>query len=114
MHCPLYIDFTRECIKEVEIMPNNTLLYCTTDKYKDCPFYKIIKKEKGVCENIKKCHAFPHLQLSGFEPFVEVSERFCTSPSHKKCQRYILKKSGEEVPEDLHPDGTIMNNEASI
>ena len=79
MSCPLYIDYTRECIREIEIIPNNTLEYCTSSKYKKCPFYRIIKKEKNICECIKKCAAFK--------------------------QRYVLKKKGGNVPDDMHPSG---------
>ena len=105
MSCPLYIDYTRECIREIEIIPNNTLEYCTSSKYKKCPFYRIIKKEKNICECIKKCAAFKYFQLSGFDKFIELSEKYCTSTNYKKCKRYVLKKKGGNVPDDMHPSG---------
>ena len=43
MSCPLYNDFTRECVEKFpEIVSIGTYDYCSSDGYKTCPFYKII------------------------------------------------------------------------
>ncbi len=108
--CPMFIDNTRECIKEIEFLPSNTLDFCLNSKFADCPFYKIIKKEK-VCENISKCPMFRHFEVQQFDAFVRISNAFCTSKNYPKCQRYQLKKSGQKVPDDLMPDGKFIGEE---
>ena len=85
MTCPKYIDYTRECIREIEFMPENTLEFCETDKFKKCPFYEILSNKKGVCKNIKECPAFERFTYYDFENFVKIANEWCTSEKHKKC-----------------------------
>ncbi|MEM2954920.1 MAG: hypothetical protein QW625_03170 [Candidatus Nanoarchaeia archaeon] len=110
MPCPKFIDNTRECIKEIDFVPLNTFKFCTTNKYKKCPFYLILSGNKDICENIRKCPFFRRFTLYDFDKFVEISNKYCTSKNHIKCKRYILKKQGKEVPENLHPDGHFVND----
>ncbi len=108
MSCPLFVDFTRECIKEVEFTPTDTTEFCATEKYVDCPFYRLLIKKGDVCKNIGKCPAFKNFQVGDFNKFVEISNRFCTSKNHVSCKRYITKESGQPVPISLHPDGSFV------
>jgi hypothetical protein len=108
MACPLYRDFTRECVEKIESLPADTMGYCESGKYKDCPFYRIITRKGEVCANVAKCSAFAKFRLGDFEKFVEISNRFCTSKDHVKCKRFILKASGKDVPVTLHPDGRMI------
>jgi hypothetical protein len=109
-NCPLFVDFTRECIKDIEVYPHEItqemLGFCRTPRYAQCPFYQILKTDKPVCKNIKKCPAFKNFQSADFDEFAEISNTYCTSANHKNCQRYITKETGEPVPIDLHPDGS--------
>jgi len=108
MPCPRFIDNTRECIQEIEFLPRNTFDYCTTEKYVGCPFYLILTGDAKVCANIRKCPAFKNFELSDFEKFILMTDKYCVSENHKNCQRFILKAKGEEVPVSLHPDGHLV------
>lgn len=106
MECPFFIDYTRECLKEIETLPADTLTLCTTERYVDCPFYRRIKKIGFVCEFVSGCPAYESLQVGHFEEFVVISKQYCLSENNLKCQRYILRKQGQPVPKELLPDGT--------
>lgn len=111
-HCPLFVDFTRECIRDIEVYPHEItkemLEFCKTSQYSKCPFYKILQTSEPVCKNIKKCPAFKNFQSEDFDEFVKISNTYCTSPDHTKCKRYIIKESEKPVPIDLHPDGSVV------
>ena len=108
MPCPKFIDNTRECLKEIEFLPDNTWDFCTTEKYIGCPFYLILNGDKAVCPNIKKCVAFKKFKLQDSQKFILVADKYCVSEDHKNCQRFITKAKGEEVPVNLHPDGHLV------
>jgi len=54
MKCPLFVDLCRECIKEIEVYPEEVSIeildYCGADKHKECPFYKMLVTKKDVCK----------------------------------------------------------------
>ncbi|MEM5879078.1 MAG: hypothetical protein QXU74_01115 [Candidatus Aenigmatarchaeota archaeon] len=108
MSCPKFVDNTRECIKEIEFIPANTFEFCTTEKYKKCPFYLILSGDKNVCKNVRKCPMFKRFSFYDFKEFVEVVNKYCVSENHKNCKRFILKEEGKEVPAKLHPDGHLI------
>ncbi len=112
MNCPLFIDYTRECIKDVEVFPERLtpqmIKFCSGDKHKDCPFFKILKTKQKVCENVRSCPAFRNFVLGEFGKFAEMSNKYCTSKDYVKCNRYILKKKGKIVPLNLHPNGKLV------
>jgi uncharacterized protein YlzI (FlbEa/FlbD family) len=110
MTCPKFVDFTRECIKDIEFVPVNTMKLCSGEDYVKCPFFLILNNDPIVCKNISKCPAFKNFNLEVSEDFLKISGKFCTSKGHKNCQRYILKEKGEEVPKNLHPDGHIVDD----
>ncbi|MFC1644582.1 hypothetical protein ACFL08_00970 [Patescibacteria group bacterium] len=107
-HCPLFVDFTRECIKKIEDYPAKVsfkmLQFCQSEEHVDCPFYKILETDENVCEKITKCPAFKKFKNGEFDKFVDVSNRFCTSEKHTECARFKTSRKGA-VPESLHPDG---------
>jgi len=101
----MFVDYVRECSTQITSLPVDTFGYCGSGLYVECPFYKIIKKEDIVCSNIGSCPIYAKFQVGDFEKFVKITKEYCLSDNKVKCERYILKKSGEEVPEDLLPDG---------
>ncbi len=109
MNCPLYKDYTRECLGETEVHPTNItkiiLDFCSSNKHKECPFYKMLIVKENICKHIQKCPAFAKFQDGAFHAFVETSNKYCTSENHAECERYKLKEKGNEVPTWLHPDG---------
>jgi hypothetical protein len=114
MVCPLYIDYTRECISEIKVYPKNInqgiLNFCSSKKYLDCPFYKILVVKKNICENILNCSLYKKFQIGDFEKFVEFSNEYCTSKNYLKCKRYIMNKKGLTSPTNLHPNGKIIES----
>jgi hypothetical protein len=107
--CPKFVDFTRECLKEIEFPVEHSIEYfCTNEKHSDCPFYKILSGNPEVCKNIAKCPAFKNFKLSNFTEFIEMSEAYCVRGNHLNCRRYVMKDRGEVVPPDLHPDGRTI------
>ncbi|MFC1608551.1 hypothetical protein ACFL2R_00045 [Patescibacteria group bacterium] len=113
-HCPLFVDFTRECISKIETFPTEIsfemMNFCQTEKHTDCPFYKMLKTDESVCKNVKKCSAFKKFQRKNFDEFVKISNEFCTG-DYKNCLRYQKKEKGEPVPENLHPEGGLIREE---
>jgi len=109
MGCPMFIDYSRECLDKISFLPSNTLEYCTTEKYKDCPFFKTINNIGFHCECLEKCPADKQFGISDFEKFVYIANRYCLSENNLNCERFKLRKEGKEVPSDLFPDGTRFN-----
>lgn len=113
-HCPLFVDFTRECISKIDVYPSEIsfemLGFCQSEKHSNCPFYKILKTNEDVCLYIKKCPAFRKFQKKDFDKFVDISNRFCTG-GYKKCLRFQKSQKGEPVPENLHPEGGTINGD---
>jgi len=106
MNCPMFIDFSRECLKKIEFLPQNTFDYCASDKYKECPSFRTINNIGVKCEYIKACVAYKYFGVSDFEKFAEITKSYCLSENNIKCERFKIKKSGETPPEDLLPDGS--------
>jgi len=108
MNCPLFVDFTRHCIKEVKNLPADTLGFCLTEKHVDCPFYRVIQKVGCTCENITGCPVFDSIKFGDFPAFVQMTKNYCLCENKVNCRRYILKKQDVSVPEDLLPDGRSL------
>jgi hypothetical protein len=105
MACPLFVDSTRECRKDIESVPANTFSYCMTQMHQDCPFFLILKGDGKICENVRRCAFFRSYTFGEFSEFVRIANDFCTNEKHTECARYKLKAGGREVPADLHPAG---------
>jgi hypothetical protein len=108
MPCPLYADFTRECITKIEVTPDASFDFCNSDRYIECPFYRTIQNIGEFCENIKKCPIYAHFSLGEFEKFLQMTKQYCLSENHVYCQRYKIKKEAKEVPKELLPDGRTI------
>jgi hypothetical protein len=113
MSCPLFVDFTRECIhKFPEIVAIGTYGYCSSDGYKMCPFYKIIVEKSPHCEFIKNC-GISFLEYFSYPKMVEMYElnpqnflEHCLSDDKKiNCAIYKYRKDGKDIPKGLLPDG---------
>lgn len=108
MPCPKYVDNQRLCIKETKVLPADTLAYCATERFVECPFYIMLEKTGPVCEFAQGCQAFQHMQVGDFQEFVKITREYCLSAGKVHCKRYQLRKAGSKVPLDLHPDGRII------
>lgn len=106
MNCPMFIDYTRECLEKIGFLPGNTLDYCETDKYKECPFFKTLNNIGLHCECIEKCNAYQYFGIHDFDKFAEIAKEYCLSENNINCERFKLRKSGKEVPGNLLPDGS--------
>lgn len=108
MGCPMYVDYTRECLQRIGYIPRDTFSYCQTEKFRDCPFYKTINKIGHHCEYIEKCPAYQYFNTGDFEKFVYITEKYCLSGNNVNCERFKLRRSGNEVPASLLPDGSTL------
>jgi hypothetical protein len=106
MGCPFFVDSTRECLTRVKFLPADTFGFCATEKYKECPFYRTIKKEGPFCNRIAGCSVFVFFQSQDFEKFVTMTQQYCISTNNVNCKRYRLNKEGKPVPKELLPDGS--------
>ena len=107
MSCPLYKDFTRECIKDMkELEQINSFDFCESDGYEDCPTYKIITGKVLPCEFMEKCRKRRDVKDVDFETIKRFANDFCLSENKVNCEVYKLYNSGKNVPDELHPDGT--------
>ncbi len=109
MNCPKYVDFTRECLKEIQILPLASLEFCMNGRYSECPFYLIVAKKAPMCEYCIKCALFNYYRAEDSEKFLKTTAEYCFSSNNINCKRYIMRKSGEKPPDDLCPDGTFLN-----
>jgi len=113
MPCPLFIDFTRECIhKFPDIASIGTYDYCSSDSYKLCPLYKMIVEKSPHCEFIGKC-GMSFIEYFSYPKLVEMYEsnpqsflEYCLSDDNKvNCALYKYRKEGKDAPYGLLPDG---------
>lgn len=110
MICPMFVDYTRECVEELnEIIEIGDFDICQSNEYEeDCPFYKSIYKKEYYCEFVEKCPIYIHVAKKDFRWLIELTKEFCFSEKHKECQRYILRKSGKMPDINLYPDGKFL------
>ena len=47
--------------------------------------------------------------MESFQDFINITKNYCLSLKHVECVRYTLKESGEKVPDNLSPDGNIID-----
>ena len=110
MTCPLFVDFSRECISEFkDIIHIGNYAICESDKYKeDCPFYKSINKIEPICEFSDKCPMYFHVVTNDFKELISMTKKYCFSENYSNCARYKIRKSGENPPKELYPDGKLI------
>lgn len=112
MNCPMFVDYTRECIIKIEFIPQDTFNYCNSDRYKECPFFRTLNNIGSHCEYIEACVAYKYFGVGDFEKFVKITKCYCLSENNINCERFILRKSGGVVPEDLLPDGSRIKKKS--
>lgn len=111
MTCPLYKDYTRECIQEFKglIHLSNFEMCESKEKYKKCPFYLFIFSPQKGCrykdECIKRSMEEQSESIPNYNFILKIVNEYCFSDKRKKCAIYKLKEKGEEVPPNLLPDG---------
>ena len=106
MSCPMYKDFTRECIESFkEIITISNIDVCDSDRYKECPFYRILNDPEKLCEYADKCVHSKIFWKSSFERIMWISKTYCLSENKVNCARYKVMKTGKTPPEGLLVDG---------
>jgi len=108
MTCPLFNDYTRDCLKVFPtLISSDSLTLCTSEKYEEnCVFFRIITQKEPICEfaiGLSKC---PLVDMVNAEQFDELAKAYCLSQNKKACKRYSLKKEGKDVPASLLPNGS--------
>lgn len=98
MVCPLYNDYTRECIEHFRnVIKIVNFDFCQSDKYKTCPFYRIINKIEPICEYAKRCPVYFHVNDGDFESLVKMANKYCFSDNCNKCARFKIRKKGKKT-----------------
>ena len=118
MSCPLFKDFTRNCIIEFpDFVVYSNFDSCKSKQYQKCPLY-IVVKSGFKCQYLQTCsHAF----LKGVPNFIEklfldekfkgdilisLMKKYCLSEdNYRNCARYALISRREEPPLTLFSDG---------
>jgi hypothetical protein len=107
MPCPMFINCTRECIKKIKYTPSDTLQWCVSEKFEECPFYRQINGIGILCENIESCPTYEYFAIGDFEEFLKMTKEYCLSENNTACRRYQLKKAGQKPPAEMLPDGKM-------
>ena len=121
MVCPLYVDFTRECItKFPDFLVFPTFDLCGSENYKECLAYLIVTSP-FVCQYLTICgneyrKNLPKIitQMIGEketrEIYYKIIVQYCVSQeNHAKCAKYKLLSEGKIPPITLFPDGSVYN-----
>jgi hypothetical protein len=107
MSCPMYKDFTRECVEKFkEIINISNFEFCDLDKYKECPFYRALNEPEKLCEYVDRCHHDETIWKLSFERITWASKTYCFSENKVNCERYKAMKTGKAIPEGLRVDGS--------
>ena len=104
----MFIDYVRECLDKISFAPQDTFDYCPTEAYKECPFFKVIHNMGHRCKYIGKCSIFKYFGVGDFKKFIEITGKYCLSENNVRCQRFEIRETGKEAPEDLLPDGAKL------
>lgn len=110
-HCPHYVDYLRECIFDLKSLSwekDTIVKFCTSDGYKDCPFFQAIENPHKTCDQFKVGVLCEHYDLHDFDGFLALCKKWCLG-DFKSCARHKTRKLGETPEADLHPDGHIMD-----
>jgi len=109
MHCPKFIDFTRECQYEIGVLPLDTRYFCSTYEYRKCPFYKAIHNIGYYCKYLIIYPASEHFKVDNFDEFVQIASEYCLSKENNaRCARFKIRRAGKKPPVNLLPDGSIF------
>lgn len=109
MTCPMYKDYTRECVTSYEsAIKVFSFDICDSDNYNECPLYNIITNKVEYCEYTHKCDEEMNFGSLDFEHIKDIATNFCFYGNKKKCAIYKLRKAGKKVPKGLQSDGKII------
>lgn len=109
-HCPMYVEFVRECQYKIGFLPLDTYEYCSSVEYEKCPFYRSINRIGYICKYLMACMAFEHFKADNFEQFSSIADNYCLSETNcQNCERFKLRKKGKIPPENLMPDGSLFD-----
>ena len=84
MACPMFINDTRKCITEIKSIPVVTYDFCSSEKYTDCPFFRVPNKIGHTCENIKNCYLYAHFKMKDFKESLEITKKYRLSENNVK------------------------------
>jgi hypothetical protein len=117
MVCPLYIDFTRECIKKFpSLVKFTTIQTCESEQYGDCPIYQVCMSDFN-CEYMQSCAEQYNTKIPALFKIIysnkealkaasDIWTNYCLSQENSKnCAKYQLYSKGEKPPLTLMPDG---------
>jgi hypothetical protein len=117
MNCPLYEDFTRNCIKKFpEFIEFPTFALCESDEHTKCLAY-LIYNSKFFCKHLISCgNAYkknvPKIitnmlgDMETREIFYKLIVQYCLSQkNHLTCAKFKIYEQGEIPPLNLFPDG---------
>lgn len=116
MNCPLYVDFTRECVEYYpHLLPYASFDNCETEQFKDCLIYMTLHS-KCNCIYTKKCadiynKKFPKLLQKMFDEeeihksIHEMMVTYCLTENCINCAKFKLLIKGKSPPINLSPDG---------
>jgi hypothetical protein len=108
----LYNDLTRECAEKFEDVINiSNFDVCDSDRFKECPFYRILNEPEKLCKYVYKCVQDEFIWKEPFERIIWVSNNYCLSENKINCERYKLMKAGKTVPKKLLADGSKIELE---
>ena len=62
------------------------------------------QERERQCPYMRSCHLFRTLRLSASVEVIKI--QYCTS-DYRGCERYGLRSSGQRVPDEMWPDGTV-------
>lgn len=107
MPCPLYKDFTRECVEKYdEMLKNSSFEICESDKYPSCPVWITIQGKTDNCKNIEFCGKHQRYGNVNLEVLGNLAQIYCFTENRVNCAIYKLLEDGKDVPVDLLADGS--------
>jgi hypothetical protein len=121
MVCPLYVDFTRNCIEKFpDFLVFPTFDLCQSDDYKGCLAYLILNSSfscpylitcgKEYKKNLPKVVTRLLGEKETRDIYYKYAVQYCTSQeNHVNCAKYKLLSAGKIPPITLFPDGRKVN-----
>mgnify|MGYP001816842645 CR=1 FL=1 len=108
--CPLFNERGRLCMDVLPFVPQGfqTLQFCLTSQYAQCPFFKYVNNPTIYCEYFKNCSICERFVKTEFEAFVELAETWCLS-HFRQCARREKRNRGEIPPPNLLPSGDALS-----
>lgn len=120
MSCPLYSDFTRDCIDQFDHMISYTAFdLCESEDYEQCLVY-IALNSKINCKFLNDClslydRKFPDFLHKMFDnkyvhDFIyDMMNKYCLTDNCENCAKYKKYNNGEMPPVNLRPDGKKLH-----